>query len=265
MREPGACDNVETIGKMNQENDAPPVVLVTGAARRVGAQIARTLHAAGATVVLHYRSSADEARALAAELDALRPASVFTVQGDLTRSGVPKAVVEAALACRGRLDALVNNASSFFPTPMGQIDEQAWDELVGSNLKAPLFLAQAAAPALRARGGAIVNIVDIHAERPLRHYPVYCAAKAGLVGLTRALALELAPEVRVNGIAPGAIEWPEDGQFAAAEREAIVEHTLLKRTGRPEDIARAVRFLLLEAPYVTGQILAVDGGRSSHL
>lgn len=242
-----------------------PVILVTGAARRIGAEIARSLHGAGATLALHYRSSAAEAAALADALNAIRPQSAFPLHAELKEDGAPEALVAAVLERHGRLDGLVNNASSFFPTPIGQIDAAAWSDLIGSNLKAPLFLSQAAAPALRARRGAIVNIVDIHAERPLRHYPLYCAAKAGLLGLTRALALELAPEVRVNGVSPGAIEWPEDGQFPPAEREAIVRHTLLGRTGSPADIARTVRFLLCEAPYVTGQILAVDGGRSAHL
>lgn len=243
----------------------PPVVLITGAARRVGAEIARALHGAGATVVLHYRRSAGEADALAEALNALRPASALTVPGDLKDDGVPERVVAETIERCGGLDALVNNASSFFPTPLGTIDLAAWNDLVGSNLKAPLFLAQAAAPTLRERRGAIVNIVDIHAERPLRNYPLYCAAKAGLLGLTRALAVELAPDVRVNGVSPGAIEWPEDGQFPPDEREAIVAHTLLGRVGAPSDIARTVRFLLFEAPYVTGQIIAVDGGRSAHL
>lgn len=242
-----------------------PVILVTGAARRIGAEIARSLHGAGATLALHYRSSAADAAALADALNAIRPQSAFPLHADLKEDGAPEALVAAVLERHGRLDGLVNNASSFFPTPIGQIDAAAWSDLIGSNLKAPLFLSQAAAPALRERRGAIVNIVDIHAERPLRHYPLYCAAKAGLLGLTRALALELAPEVRVNGVSPGAIEWPEDGQFPPAEREAIVRHTLLGRTGSPADIARTVRFLLCEAPYITGQILAVDGGRSAHL
>lgn len=249
---------------MNQEN-APPVMLVTGAARRVGAEIARTLHAAGTTVVVHYRSSANDAEALVTELNASRAGSASCVAGDLKDDGVPEATIAAVLARHGRLDALINNASSFFPTAIGEIDTAAWTDLIGSNLKAPLFLSQAAAPALRRSRGSIVNIVDIHAERPLRGYPLYSAAKAGLFGLTRALAIELAPDVRVNGVSPGVIAWPEDGQFSPVEREAILRHTPLKREGAPVDIARTVRFLLLDAPYITGQIIAVDGGRSAHL
>lgn len=249
---------------MNQPA-AAPVALVTGAARRVGAEIARHLHAAGARVVLHCRQSRDEADALAAAFNTSRPDSALVVQADLLDTAALTDLVDAAIAHYGRLDALVNNASSFFPTAMGEIDDAAWFDLIGSNLKAPLFLAQAANPWLQATGGAIVNIVDIHAERPLKGYPLYCAAKAGLLGLTRALALELAPRVRVNGVAPGAIEWPEDGQFPPAEREAVVAHTLLQRVGAPSDIARTVRFLLFDAPYVTGQIIPVDGGRSAHL
>lgn len=241
------------------------VVLVTGAARRVGAEIARCLHAAGATVALHYRRSSDEADGLARALSAQCAGSAFTVQADLLEQGAAEALVAAVLARQGRLDGLVNNASSFFPTPLGSVTEAAWNDLLGSNLKAPFFLMQAAAPALTEAGGAVVNIVDIHAERPLAGYPVYCAAKAGLLGLTRAMAVELAPRVRVNGVSPGAIAWPEDGQFSAVERAAIENHALLRRTGSPADIAGAVRFLLFEAPYVTGQILAVDGGRSAHL
>lgn len=244
---------------------AAPVVLVTGAARRVGAEIARQLHAAGARVIVHHRRSAAEAEALAASLNALRADSAATVCGDLGADGEPARVAAAALARFGRLDGLVNNASSFFPTPIGSIDEAAWADLVGSNLKGPLFLTQALAAELRQRRGAIVNIVDIHAERPLKGYVVYSAAKAGLAGLTRALAVELAPEVRVNGVAPGPVEWPEDGQFDPAARAEIVRHTLLRREGSAADIARSVRFLMFDAPYITGQILAVDGGRSAHL
>jgi len=248
-----------------RNDNTPPVILVTGAARRVGAEIARTVHAAGATVVLHYRSSAHEADALAAALNDRRPDSASTVCADLGQDGAPEALIDTLLARHGALDAVVNNASSFFSTPLGKIDAAAWTDLIGSNLKGPLFLSQAAAPALRARHGAIVNIVDIHAERPLRHYPVYSVAKAGLLGLTRVLALELAPEVRVNGVSPGAIEWPEDGQFPPAERARIIGNTPLQRVGSPGDIARTVRFLLFDAPYITGQVLAVDGGRSIHL
>ncbi len=249
---------------MNQQA-APPVVLVTGAARRVGAEIARHLHAAGARVALHCRHSRGEADSLAAGLNAIRPGSARVLQVDLLDAAQLPGLVGAVIEHFGRLDGLVNNASSFFPTAVGEIDENAWADLIGSNLKAPLFLSQAAAPWLTAAGGAIVNIVDIHAERPLKGYPLYCAAKAGLLGLTRALALELAPQVRVNGVAPGAIDWPADGQLAPAEREAIVAHTLLGRVGAPSDIARTVCFLLFDAPYITGQIIPVDGGRSAHL
>ena len=242
-----------------------PLILVTGAARRVGAEIARTLHAAGARVALHYRSSAGEAEALAAALNALRPDSAFTVRGDLARFGAAEEIAAQVLGRGEGLGGLVNNASSFFPTPVGRIDRAAWDELMGSNLMGPLFLSQALAPALRAAGGAIVNIVDIHAERPLTGYTVYNVAKGGLATLTRALAIDLAPNVRVNGVAPGPIDWPEDGQFPPEERQRIIAHTLLKRVGSPADIARTVRFLMLDAPYITGQIIAVDGGRSVHL
>lgn len=247
------------------EDPIAPVVLVTGGARRVGAEVVRCLHAAGARMAVHYRHSRGEAEALVAGLERLRPGSAVALQADLLDCSCLPGLVESVVAHFGRLDGLVNNASSFFPTALGEIDETAWIDLIGSNLKAPLFLAQAAAPHLTASGGAIVNIVDIHAERPLKGYPLYCAAKAGLLGLTRALALELAPRVRVNGVAPGAIEWPDDGQFPPPERERIVAHTLLGRVGSPSDIARTVRFLLFDAPYVTGQILPVDGGRSAHL
>lgn len=243
-----------------------PVVLITGAARRVGAEIARTLHAAGARVVLHHRASRDAADALADTLNTRRENSALAVRCDLRDAAAVVAMVDEAVACFGRLDALVNNASSFFATPVGAIDETAWDDLVGSNLKGPLFLSQAAAPHLARAHGCIVNITDIHAERPLKGYPLYSAAKAGLLGLTRALALELAPRVRVNAVAPGAIEWPEsDEHFTPAERHAIIEHTLLKRIGSPADIARTVRFLIFDAPYITGQVINVDGGRTAYL
>jgi pteridine reductase len=244
----------------------PPVVLITGAARRVGAEIARTLHAAGANLVLHYRASAQEAERLAADLNARRENSALALRRDLLDLAGLAGMVEEVVAHFGRLDALVNNASSFFPTPVGGIDAAAWDDLIGSNLKGPLFLSQAAAPHLARSHGCIVNITDIHAERPLKGYPLYCAAKAGLLGLTRALALELGPQVRVNAVAPGAIEWPENAtDFPPDEQQAIVEHTLLKRVGSPGDIARTVKFLILDAPYITGQVINVDGGRTAHL
>lgn len=245
--------------------DEQQVVLITGAARRVGAEIARTLHRAGVNVMIHYRGDHEAAVALQAELNLARNNSAAVIHAELCDAAAPAQLVGATVALFGRLDGVVNNASSFFPTPLESVDEAQWNELIGSNLKAPLFLSREAAPHLRRRQGSIVNIVDIHAERPLPGYPVYSVAKAGLAGLTRALAIELAPQVRVNGVSPGPIAWPEDDQFDAAARAEIVAHTLLKREGSPSDIARAVRFLMLDAPYVTGQILAVDGGRSVHL
>lgn len=245
-----------------------PVILITGAARRVGAEIARSLHAAGASLLLHYRNSAVETEALAAELNAARPGSAACAAADLCEAAQLPRLVAIAIEKFGRLDALVNNASAFYATPLGGIDAAAWEDLIGSNLKGPLFLCQAAAPHLSAAHGAIVNITDIHAERPLKNYPLYCIAKAGLLGLTRALALELAPHVRVNAVAPGPIQWPEGkaaNDFDAQARQAIIAKTLLQREGSPADIARTVRFLLFEAPYVTGQVINVDGGRSTYI
>jgi pteridine reductase len=238
--------------------------LVTGAARRIGAAIARRLHAAGASVVLHYRGAEAEAVALEAELNAARAGSATKVKADLLAPIAPEALVGATLDRYGRLDVLVNNASTFYPTAVGDIEAGHWEELMGSNLRAPLFLSQEAAPHLKKNGGAIVNLGDIHASRPLKGYLVYSVAKSGLVALTRALALELAPEIRVNGIAPGAIAWPDDGQFPPPERERIVATTPLARLGSPAEIAQAVHFLVT-APFVTGQVLAVDGGRSVYL
>jgi len=241
------------------------VVLITGAVKRVGAAIARRLHRDGAQLMLHYRASERDAHALQAELNAARRNSVALVQADLLDvAGLPE-IVKNTLSRFERIDALVNNASSFFPTPVGEIAQASWDNLMGTNLRAPLFLAQAAAPHLRKTGGSIVNITDIHAERPLKSYVVYTVAKAGLAGLTRSLARELAPEVRVNGVAPGPILWPEDGSWDEVTRQRTISNTLLKRTGDPDDIARAVHYLIAEAPYVTGQIIAVDGGRSINL
>jgi pteridine reductase len=243
------------------ESLAGKAALVTGGARRLGAAIARRLHAAGASVLIHYRDSEPDATKLVAELNAARAKSAAKVKAELLAPIAPRALVGEALGAFGRLDVLVNNASAFFPVPLGQIEASHWEELVGSNLRAPLFISQEAAPELARREGAIINIVDIHAERPLKGYPLYSIAKAGLAALTRSLAIELAPHVRVNGVAPGAIAWPDDGQFDPGERERIVASTPLGRVGSPEDVAQAVHFLAV-APYVTGQILAVDGGRS---
>ena len=241
------------------------VALITGGARRVGAGTVRELHAHGWNILLHYRSSADDAEALAAELNTVRPASVALFQLDLTETARLPELVQAVLKRFGRLDALINNASSFYATPVGQITETAWDDLIGSNLKAPLFLAQAAAAELAKTGGCIVNIADIHVERPLAGFPVYTIAKAGVAALTRSLARELAPQVRVNAIAPGVNLWPEnDTDFDAAERARILATIPLGRNGEPQDIAQAIRFLL-EAPYLTGVILPVDGGRNVFL
>jgi pteridine reductase len=243
------------------ESLAGKAILVTGGARRVGAAIARRLHGAGASVLIHYRDSEADAVKLIGELNAARPKSAAKVKAELLAPIAPRAIVGAALDSFGRLDVLVNNASTFFPVAVGQIEISHWEELIGSNLRAPLFISQEAAPELEKHAGAIVNIVDIHADRPLKGYPVYSIAKSGLAAMTRSLAVELAPKVRVNGVAPGAIAWPEDGQFETAERTRIVETTPLGRVGSPEDIAQAVHFLAC-APYITGQIVAVDGGRS---
>ena len=239
------------------------VVLITGGARRVGAAITRRLHAAGATVAIHYHRSAQQAQDLAIELNALRPGSATPLGGDLRKVPLLAALIEATIARHGHLDILVNNASTFYPTRVGEITEAHWEDLMGTNLKAPLFLSQAAAPHLAAREGLILNIADIHGIRPLRHHTVYSPAKAGLIMLTQSLARELAPQVRVNAIAPGPVEFPEQG-LTEEMKQAIIEKTLLKRRGSPEDIARAALFFAAEAPYVTGQILAVDGGRSAN-
>ena len=234
--------------------------LVTGAAKRLGAAIARAMHAEGMNLLLHYNKSEAEAAALAKELNAARPDSAVIAQADLFNTQGLESLVKAALQWDG-LDVLINNASTFRPTPIGSIGEDDWDDLMGSNLKAPLFLAQAAAPHLKKNHGSIVNLIDIHAYRPLREHTVYCAAKAGLVMLTLSLAKELGPEIRVNGVAPGPVLWPDSGMDAATKK-TILEATALKRKGSPEDVAGAVIYLVRDAEYVTGQILAVDGGRS---
>lgn len=237
--------------------------LVTGAAKRIGAVIASTLHDAGANVAIHYHRSAADAEQLAADLNRRRPKSAFTVAADMLDIADIERMAADVVKRIGsnKLDVLVNNASSFYPTPLGTITPEQWQDLMGSNLKAPLFLSQALLPALRAARGVIINIVDVHSQRPLRDHPVYGAAKAGLAMLTRSLAKDLGPEVRVNGVSPGAILWPDEGMTESL-RAAIVKQTALKRTGEPQDIARTVLFLVRDAPYITGQIIAVDGGRS---
>ncbi len=237
------------------------VALVTGSAVRIGAAIVRELHAEGAAVAVHYRRSSEQAEAVAAELNTIRPDSARVFRADLASVAELEAMAADVVAWRDRLDVLVNNASSFYPTPIGSITENDWDDLVASNLKAPLFLSQAVAPALAKSNGCIVNIVDIHAQKPLKAYVVYGPAKAGLAMLTRSLARELGPAIRVNGVSPGAILWPTEGLSDSA-KQSILEQVPLKRTGNPSDIASCVRFLVCDAPYITGQIIAVDGGRS---
>lgn len=244
----------------NPTNLQGKVALITGASHRIGAEIARTLHHAGMNLCLHYRSSADEAQQLANELLADRADSVITLALDLLQTRELSNLVSQATSQWGRLDALLNNASTFYPTPVDEITEKDWDVLMGSNLKAPLFLSQAAAPELAKHQGNIINIIDIHAERPMRRHVVYNMAKSGLLAMTKSLARELGPEIRVNGIAPGAVLWPED-EIDPQKQQTILEKTALKRAGSPTDIAKAVLFLLRDAPYVTGHMLPVDGGR----
>lgn len=242
------------------------IILITGGARRVGAAITRLLHASGAKVMIHHRNSTPDATALLDELNRIRPGSAAMIQGNLLDlATLPKLVTETVRQFGG-LDVLVNNASSYYATEIGTISADDWENLLGTNLRAPLFLSQAAAPELRKRQGCIVNITDMHVEQPKRGYMVYSIAKAGLVTLTRALAKDLAPQVRVNAVAPGPVLWPEDNpQFDEDYRQKVIAQTLLNRVGEPEDVARAVRFLIDDAPFVTGQVIAVDGGRSINL
>lgn len=237
------------------------VVLVTGAAKRLGAALARGFHSAGANVAIHYHRSQADAERLRDELNTSRRDSAIATSANLLDLAQLPDIVERANAAFGRLDVLINNASTFYPTPVGSISPGQWQDLMGTNLKAPLFLSQAAAPLLKRANGSIINMIDIHAQRPLRNHPVYSAAKAGLAMLTKSLARELGPEIRVNGIAPGPILWPEGGIEPALEEE-IISKTVLKRRGSPDDIVRTALFLAADATYVTGQILAVDGGRS---
>lgn len=247
------------------KHDSPAVALVTGGARRIGATLVEQLHQHGYRVIIHYRHSAEEARALADRLNRQRPDSALTAAADLGRPADLAELARISSTHWGGLDALINNASDFYPTPVEQASEADWQRLMASNLKGPFFLIQALLPALRARRGCVLNMVDIHAERPLADHPIYCAAKAGLVALTRALARDLGPDIRVNGIAPGAILWPEDeggdSAFTAAEKQRL-QQLPAGRIGQPEDLAHTALFLLRQAPYITGQILAVDGGRS---
>lgn len=236
--------------------------LVTGSAKRVGAVLARTLHAEGINIAIHYHASAKEAAALCDELNQQRANSAISIQANLLETPHLPKLIDAVETAFGRLDILVNNASSFYPTPVGEITEKHWEELFGSNLKAPLFLAQAAVPLLKKNQGCIVNIVDIHAQQPLKSHTVYCLAKAGLWMLTKSLAKELGPEIRVNGIAPGAVLWPENkNELSEKISEQIISRTALKRQGSPEDIAQTLVFLT-QSNYITGQIIAVDGGRT---
>lgn len=246
---------------MDPHTLAGRAVLITGAARRIGAALARGFHAHGADVCIHCHQSIGEAERLRDELNGKRARSAVVVTADVLDLAALPGIVAGAVSAFGRLDALINNASSFYPTPLGSVSPAQWDDLMGTNLRAPFFLAQAAAPQLRSTKGAIVNMIDIHGQRPLPRHPVYSAAKAGLAMMTRALARELGPDVRVNGIAPGPILWPEAGMDPRLQNE-IVAKTLLKRSGSPEDVVRAALFFVKDAPYVTGQILAVDGGRS---
>ena len=242
------------------------VVLITGGAKRVGAAICRELHANGAQLMIHFKTSHSEARALQAELNLQRANSVAIIQGDLLNMAALPSLVHETVNQFGRLDVLINNASTYYPTEIGKITEENWLDLVGSNLKAPMFLAQAAAVELRKNSGCIVNITDMHIERPKKGYVVYSVAKAGLVTLTKSLAHELSPEVRVNAVAPGPVQWPENNpQFDEVYRQRVINQTLLKKIGTPQDIAKAVKFLVADAPFITGHVLAVDGGRSLNL
>ncbi len=254
----------QTINEMLNNDLTDKVVLITGGAQRVGAMTARLLHAAGANLVLHYRYSRDAALALQKELNEQRKNSVILVQADLLEIAKIKSIVKDTIQQWGHLDIVVNNASSFYPTPMGKVSEDDWEDLIGSNMKAPFFLSQAAAEHLDKQHGCIINIVDIHAQRPMEGHSVYNMAKAGLAMLVKTLAFELGPNIRVNGVAPGAIMWPTQ-DMDDVTKQRIVSRTYLKRKGSAEDIAKAVLFLACQADYITGQIIAVDGGRSLYL
>ncbi|MBS0193895.1 MAG: pteridine reductase [Proteobacteria bacterium] len=242
--------------------DAPrPVALITGASRRIGAAIARRLHTAGYDLALHHRRDDDRMDALLAELESQRTGSTLELRAELADLDALPLMVADTVMRFSRIDVLVNNASAFFPTPVGHATAEQWDALFSANARAPFFLSQAAAPHLRAAGGCIVNLVDIYAQRPLRDHPIYCMAKAALVMLTRALAKDLGPQVRVNAIAPGVVLWPEAG-IDDERQHKLLDSTALKRAGEPQDVADAALYLVRDARYTTGEILRVDGGRS---
>ena len=237
------------------------VILITGAARRIGAATARLLHHEGANLIIHYHQSQNAAQCLADELCAIRSNSVQLVQGNLRDINDLKIRLRQILAKTGRLDGLINNASAFLPSPITSATEDQWEMLFDVNVKAPFFLSQATAPYLDKTHGSIINIVDIYATRPLYDHPIYCASKAALASLTRSLAVELGPNIRVNGVSPGAIMWPESGQDEVAQQR-LISRTPLKQIGDPDDIAKTVLFLMCDANYITGQVLNVDGGRT---
>jgi len=248
----------------NSEITEAKVALITGGAKRIGAATTKELHQAGYNVVIHCRLSRQSADSLATELNNIRENSAHVIQGDLNNETIYDSVIDQSYQFWNRLDVLVNNASSFYPTPIGSITLDDWNNLINSNMRAPLFLAQAAAPHLKQTQGCIINMVDVHAQRPMKDHPVYCAAKAGLQMITLSLAKDLGPEIRVNGVAPGAILWPEN-DMSEHTKNLILECTSLKRPGLPIDIAKTILFLAKDANYITGQIIAVDGGRSLNI
>ena len=243
-----------------------PVALITGSAHRIGAHTARHLHGRGWNIVIHYRSRRDQADALKDELNALRGNSAVALQADLSQPEAIAPLAEQAIAAWGRLNGLVNNASVFYPNPTEKAQSEDWDTVMGTNLRAPFFLGQACLPALRESAGTIINLIDIYSQRPLANHPLYCASKSGLASLTLSWAKDLAPDVRVNGVSPGAILWPEgEAEIDAQHQQSILAKTPLARTGQPDDIAGAIAFLVCDAPFITGQILSVDGGRSLNM
>ncbi len=243
-----------------------PVALITGAAHRLGAQTARALHERGWNLVIHYRSREDQADALIKQMNRQRPDSACAIQADLSKTSEANRLASEAIAHWDRLDALVNNASVFYPTPTGSATEDDWSAILGTNLRAPFFLLQACLPSLRQNYGSVVNLIDIYSEKPIADHPLYCASKAGLAALTRSWAKDLAPHIRVNGVSPGAILWPEgESEMDMSQKQAILDKTPLARTGNPEDIAGTIVFLICDAPFITGQIVAVDGGRSLNM